>query len=256
MSRTRPSRVDVIGTRLDALTPAAAVDRLIDWAHAREARYACFANVHVTTEARRDPALRAALQHADLVLPDGAPVAWAMRRLGRPRQQRVAGPDTMLDLCSRAEREQVPIYLYGSTAATLSRLTAALAVRFPALDVAGTESPPFRQVDDAELRATADRMRDSGAGLVFVGLGAPRQEPRMRALRPLVPAVLLGVGAAFDFHAGTAARAPRWMQRAGVEWLHRLASDPRRLARRYLEGNSTYLALLVSQLVRRRRLVR
>jgi N-acetylglucosaminyldiphosphoundecaprenol N-acetyl-beta-D-mannosaminyltransferase len=154
----------------------------------------------------------------------------------------------MLDVCAEAERAGVAVYLYGSTAATLDQLSRKLRRRFPTLHIAGVESPPFGAVTDEELRRTGRRIAESGAGIVFVGLGAPRQESRMLHLRAHTPAVLLGVGAAFDFHAGTLRRAPRWMRTAGLEWLHRFASEPRRLARRYLVGNTHYVLLALRQL--------
>jgi N-acetylglucosaminyldiphosphoundecaprenol N-acetyl-beta-D-mannosaminyltransferase len=248
-------RHDVGGTGIDAATAATAATQLLAWADGRAAgpRVACFANTHVVSAARTDEDLRAALDAADLVLPDGWPVAWTMRRLGVPHQRRVAGPDLMDALCRRAARCGIGIYCYGSTPDTLERLGANLRRRHPRLRILGLESPTFAPATDDELDATAERIATSGAGLVFVGLGAPRQEPRMQQLRArLAHGVLLGVGAAFDFHAGTARRAPRWMRRLGLEWLHRLASEPRRLLRRYLTGSTTLARAVAPQLLLRR----
>jgi N-acetylglucosaminyldiphosphoundecaprenol N-acetyl-beta-D-mannosaminyltransferase len=249
------ARHDIAGTVVDATSLAEAASQLLAWAHdpAHGPRVACCANTHVVSAARSDDALRAALDAADLVLPDGWPIAWTMRRCGVASQRRVAGPDLMAALCRRAARRDTSIYLYGSTPATLELLGRSLRRRHPQLRVVGTESPPFTPATDDELDATARRIADSGAQLVFVGLGAPRQEPRMQQLRVrLEHGVLVGVGAAFDFHAGTSRRAPPWMRRSGVEWLHRLGSEPRRLARRYAFGTATFAFAVAPQLLRRR----
>jgi len=235
----------VLGVPIDVVNQAEAVRRIADWGSRRESRVVCICNVHSVVTATRDPALQAALSRADMATPDGAPVAWMLRRQGAAGQQRVSGPDLMLAYCAHAAATGEPIFLYGSTTATLDLLQQHLHERWPALHIAGALSPPFRALSPAEedeIRATIHR---SGARTVWVGLGCPKQELWMSRQRGQLNAVMLGVGAAFDFHAGTMPRAPRWMQQYGLEWLHRLASDPRRLWRRYLVTNTLFIVAVV-----------
>lgn len=241
--------LDTTIDRCSRQSVTAVVDR---WCRQQESRVVCFANTHVVTTAVRDRALHAALEGADLVAPDGFPVAWAVRRLGFRTQQRIDGPGWMLHWCGHAAAHGIPIYLYGSTETTLELLERRLIECCPGLVIASTWSPPFRELTEAEQVAAADRIVQSGARVVFVGLGAPRQEQWMHELRRSIPAVLVGVGAAFDFHAGRIERAPVWMRRAGLEWLHRLLSEPRRLWRRYLLGTLRFTGGFGAQLVRHR----
>jgi len=242
-----------LGQAVDALGWDEALARIGAWAKARESRRVCCANVHVVVTARSMPGLSEALSGADLVVPDGAPVAWMLRHLGEPRQGRIAGPDLMWRLCAEAAAAGIGIYLYGGAPATLARLSKRLREAFSGIRIVGAESPPFRELDPAEERASRDRINTAGAGLVFVGLGCPKQELWMARQEGLVGAVMLGVGAAFDFHAGTVRRAPPWMRRIGLEWLHRLLQDPRRLLRRYLGTNTRFLFLALLQLRRGKR---
>lgn len=243
----------VIGLHIDALGWDACVDRVLGWASRRESRYVCLCNAHSVVTARREPAFARAIGAADLALADGAPVAWRLRTLGFPGQPRLSGPDLMWRLCRSAEREGLGIFLYGGTAHTLRRLSARLAADFPDLVVAGCYAPPYRALTAVESEQVTRAIRESGAHLVFVGLGCPRQETWMAAHRGGIDAVLIGVGAAFDFHAGTVIRAPRWMQRAGLEWLHRLGAEPHRLWRRYLVTNTLFIAYLAGEVIAGRR---
>jgi N-acetylglucosaminyldiphosphoundecaprenol N-acetyl-beta-D-mannosaminyltransferase len=222
------------------------VDELERRVELREPTVVCFANVHVIELARRDAELRRSLDEASLVLADGMPVAWACRLLGKKSAVRVAGHDFYDELCARTEGTGVRHFFLGSTEETLERLVAATRRRFPKLEIAGMLSPPFRPLTSQDHLSIAAAVDTAGAEVVWVGLGAPKQEILLSALRPLVTApVLLGVGAVFDFASGTKRRAPRWMQRAGLEWLYRLASEPRRLWRRYLVTNVSFSARLV-----------
>jgi len=248
--RGRPRAV-ILGTHVDALGWDEALATVLAWADRRESRYVCHANVHAVVTARRDPAFRATLNRADLVTPDGMPLAWLLRWRGFAGQPRLSGPDFMWRFCARAAQHGLPIYLCGGRLGTLQRLTTRLTLAFPGLAVVGAEELPFREPTDAECERTAARIHAAGAHAVFVGLGCPKQERWMAAQRGRVNAVMFGVGAALDFHAGTAPRAPRWMQHHGLEWLHRLASDPRRLARRYLVTNSLFVLYLAQQFLQR-----
>lgn len=244
-----PSKAIVLGVPVDAISFTQAQNRVLAWGKAHESRYVVLANVHVVVTASREPAFGAVVAAADMATPDGAPVAWMLRKLGHVGQERVSGPDLMWALLGRCASEGLPVYLYGSTPQTLQLLIERTKFAFPGLQVAGFESPPFRALTAQEDADAVSRINASGAGLVFVGLGCPKQEHWMLAHRGQVNAVMLGVGAAFDFHAGTVSRAPVWMREHGLEWLHRLASEPRRLWKRYLVTNTLFVLLAARQLL-------
>jgi N-acetylglucosaminyldiphosphoundecaprenol N-acetyl-beta-D-mannosaminyltransferase len=241
----------VLGTPIDIVGIESAVARIAAWAAAGESRVVCACNVHAVVAATQQREVREALAAADLATPDGAPVAWLMRRLARQpgaaAQARVSGPDLMAAYFDHAAACGEPVYLYGSTDETLARLREQLRSRWPGLAVAGWRSPPFRTPSAEEDAADVAAINASGARTLWVGLGCPKQELWMRAHRGRVHAVMLGVGAAFDFLAGTRARAPRWMRENGLEWLHRLAGEPRRLGPRYLVTNTLFLAKAARQ---------
>lgn len=209
----------------------------------------CFAPVNHLVHARDSPGFCSALHEADLVLPDGMGVVWALRLLGCRDAQRVYGPDTMLNVLDLASREGIPVGFYGGAPATLDRLVGVVRSRFPGIEIAYACSPPFRPLTDQEDEQVVEAINASGARILCVGLGTPKQELWMAAHRGRVRAVMLGVGAAFDFIAGTKPQAPRWMMRIGLEWLFRVAVEPRRLWKRYLIGNPRFLFLLLSQLL-------
>jgi N-acetylglucosaminyldiphosphoundecaprenol N-acetyl-beta-D-mannosaminyltransferase len=213
----------------------------------------CICNAHSVVTAAQDPNFRQAIAHADMATPDGAPVAWMLKRQGAVGQQRVSGPDLMLDYCAHIAESGESIYLYGSTESTLAALQRVLRARWPMLRIAGAESPPFRPLTPEEDAAVIQRINGSGAGTVWVSLGCPKQELWMAAHRGRVQAVMLGVGAAFDFHAGVVPRAPAWMRNNGLEWLHRLASEPSRLWKRYLLTNTSFVLGAARQLLRGQR---
>ena len=240
----------VLHVRVHALAQGEVLACLTRWAEDCESRYVCLCNVHVVVTANQQPALSRAVNGADLGLPDGAPIAWVLRRMGFPQQRRIAGPDLLWHLCERAAEIHIPIFLLGGTPDTLQMLEARLQTGIHGLHVAGAHSPPFRELTASEDEAIVRSINESGARLVLVGLGCPKQELWMAAHRGRVQAVMLGLGAAFDFHAGTAKRAPLWMQRAGFEWLHRLLSEPRRLWKRYLVTNSIFAVKVTGQLLR------
>lgn len=242
--------VDVMGCPIDAVQWAPVVELIVGWAEARESRYACICNVHLVVTASQDSQLALAVKGADLATPDGMPVALCVRLAGFPDQPRIAGPDLMWACLGAAQRERLGVFFYGATPETLARLEARMGDEFPGLSIAGSYSPPFRDLTLDEDREVVDQIDRSGAQLVFVGLGCPKQEIWMSQHRGRVRAVMLGVGAAFDFHAGTVKRAPVWMQRSGLEWLHRLFSEPRRLWRRYLITGSIFIWYMIRLLPR------
>lgn len=239
----------VLGCQVDEVTSAEAVSRIGAWAARHESRYVCICNAHMTVTAAQDPSLRDALDRADMVTPDGAPVAWMLRRIGARQQRRVTGPDLMLDYCAHAAAAGESIFLYGSTPETLEILRQQLRHLWPHLLVAGQWSPPFRPATADEDEADIERINASGARTVWVALGCPKQERWMAEHRGRIHAVMIGVGAAFSFHAGVTPRAPMWMRQYGFEWLHRLISEPRRLWRRYLVTNTAFMLGALKQLV-------
>lgn len=247
---TSPGRPagNVLGARIDALSWDAAMVRLLGWARARASRYVTICNVHVVVSASRDAAYRDIINCSDMATPDGAPVAWMLRRQGFAGQPRISGPDLMWALCERAAAENLPVYCYGSSEATLALLERRMRQAFPELRIT-MESPPFRALTPEEDAAAVERIDASGAGIVFVGLGCPKQERWMAAHRGRINAVMIGVGAAFDFHAGTVRRAPAWMRDNGLEWLHRLLSEPGRLWKRYLVTNTLFIVGAARQLL-------
>jgi N-acetylglucosaminyldiphosphoundecaprenol N-acetyl-beta-D-mannosaminyltransferase len=191
------------------------------------------------------------LNHFDLLVPDGQPVRWALNLLYKVRlADRVYGPKLTLKICARAEAEGTPIYFYGSTTDTLASLQRSLGRTFPALQIAGMEPSKFRRLTATEKLALAERIQKSGAAMVFVGLGCPKQEMFAFEFRNLLKMPILAVGAAFPFLAGKLPQAPPWMQATGLEWLFRLGSEPRRLWRRYVYLNPMYLFLLLLQALR------
>lgn len=242
----------VLGAFIDTLSWDETTAKIIAWGAAHESRYVCACNVHSVVTTTTDPALKAAVNGADMATPDGAPIAWACRYLGYPTQERINGPDLMWRYLREAERLGQSVYFYGSTESTLSKLRSSLKVSFPALIVVGMMSPMFFDQSSSEDEADIRTINASGANVLFVGLGCPKQEKWMAAHRDRVQAVMIGVGAAFDFHSGSTRRAPVWMQRNGLEWLHRLFREPRRLFKRYLTTNTRFVIGIANQLVSKR----
>lgn len=239
----------VLSASIDVLTWEDALVRISHWAAQRESRYVCICNVHSVITAGQDMAFGHVIKEADMATSDGAPVAWMLRKLGYADQQRINGPDLMWKYCEQAAQRGESIYLYGGMPETLEILRRRLTEIFPGLRIAGAYSPPFRAATKEEDEAAVARINASGASTVWVSLGCPKQEMWMAVHRGRVKAVMIGVGAAFDYHAGTIKRAPRWMQNVGLEWLHRLCSEPRRLWRRYLVTNTLFVIGAVKQLV-------
>jgi len=247
-------RYNVLGVGIDAVDYDAAVQRVVDAASERRPLGVSALAVHGVMTGVADPEHRYRLNHLELVVPDGQPVRWALRLLhGRRLPERVYGPNLTLALCQRLAERGLPVYFYGSREEVLARLTANLSRQFPGLVIAGTRPSRFRCLTPAERDETVATICQSGAAVTFVGLGCPRQEVWAYEFRQALGMPVIAVGAAFDFHAGTLAQAPEWMQRRGLEWLYRLAREPRRLWRRYLLLNPAYLSLLALQWLRIRR---
>jgi N-acetylglucosaminyldiphosphoundecaprenol N-acetyl-beta-D-mannosaminyltransferase len=239
---------NVLGVLVNATTYDEAAAAVIDAAHAGRPFALTALAVHGVMTGVQDKAHGARLNSFDVVTPDGQPVRWALNSLHHAGlADRVYGPTLTLRVLERAAAEGLPVYLYGSTDDTLDRLIPKLVEMFPALKIAGREASKFRAVQPGEDAEIARRIIDSGARIVLVGLGCPRQEIFAYAMRPLLPMPQLAVGAAFDYHAGQLRKPPPWMQRAGLEWLWRLGLEPGRLWKRYLLLNPAYLARLAAQ---------
>jgi N-acetylglucosaminyldiphosphoundecaprenol N-acetyl-beta-D-mannosaminyltransferase len=238
----------IVSVRVDATSYAEASDQVARWAIDGESRYVCACNVHMVMEAHDDPTFRDVVDGADLVTPDGMPLVWALWAMGVRDAKRVYGPSLMIALCESAERQGIPIGLYGGTDDVLGKLVDRIAERFPGLRVPYAHAPSFD--DEADVRTDLDAIREAGVRILFVALGCPKQERWMARHRGQVPAVMVGVGAAFDFLSGAKRQAPAILQRAGLEWAFRLASEPRRLWGRYAVHNPRFLALLARQLGR------
>ena len=247
-----PSR-SIIGQRVDGTSYADATERVLAWADAEDSRYVCVANVHVVMEAWDSPEFSGILNGADLVTPDGMPLVWALRLLGVQSATRVYGPDLTLHICERAAKAEVPIGLYGGTEASVVQFAAFLEKRFPGIQVACRIAPPFRPLTEAEDLAYTAKIAESGARILFVGIGCPKQERWMAAHQGRLNMPMLGVGAAFDFHTGRVRQAPVWMQRVGMEWFFRFLMEPRRLFRRYAWHNPRFVAHFALQCLRSRR---
>jgi N-acetylglucosaminyldiphosphoundecaprenol N-acetyl-beta-D-mannosaminyltransferase len=234
-------------------------EQVLDWMDAMiaaDARgYLTAAAVNLVMSAREEPETLAAVLGATLAVPDGQPLVWALHALGHARATRVYGPDLMAKFCARAAGEGTPIYLYGGRSAFARKLLEhRLNERFPGLRIVGGSSPPFRTLTPAEDERELEMINSSGAAVVWVGTGQPRQEKWMHEMRArLSPSLLVGVGAAFDFHAGLVRQAPPWMQRNGLEWTYRLWREPRRLWRRYARYNPLFVAGFSRQYLRHRR---
>ncbi|HEY7087539.1 MAG TPA: WecB/TagA/CpsF family glycosyltransferase [Tepidisphaeraceae bacterium] len=246
-------RTDVLGVGISAINLPMAVDQVGRWIAAAAAggrHYVCVTGVHGVMESRRDEQLRQIHNDAGMVTPDGMPMVWLSRLAGHKHVGRVYGPDLMLAVCEASIRPENGWrhYFYGGGDGVADRLAARLSAQFNGLAVAGTYYPPFRPLSAAEDAAVCQRINASGADIVWVGLSTPKQERWMAGhLHRIGSPVMIGVGAAFDFHAGLKRQAPRWMQKSGLEWLFRMVTEPRRLAGRYLTNNPRFVAAVMSQ---------
>lgn len=239
----------ILGVNVAVSSYDEVVRRSLAWAAERQSRALFFAPVHMIMEAADDPAFLARLNDADMVLPDGMPLVWALRALGERSAQRVCGPDATNLVLAAAEKAGVPVGFYGGSQAALDALISAVRLRHPNLNVVFVESPPFRALTPEEDAAVVGRIASSGVRWLFVGLGCPKQENWVIEHAGRVHAVMFAVGAAFDFIAGSKRRAPQWMRRCGLEWLFRLLSEPRRLFWRYLKHNPRFVLRFLWQLL-------
>jgi N-acetylglucosaminyldiphosphoundecaprenol N-acetyl-beta-D-mannosaminyltransferase len=249
LAASPPARVNVLGVGVSAINMSEALARVARALENKEKGYVCVTGVHGVSEAQSDPEFRRILNDAFLCTPDGMPLVWVGRCKGAREMDRVYGPDLMLAIMELSERTGWRHFFYGGANGTVEMLKEKLLARFPTLQVAGTYEPPFRPlhaVEEEQLRETVRRAR---VDMMWIGLSTPKQERFMaRHLEKFDVTLMFGVGAAFDFHAGRVPQAPRWMQRAGLEWLYRLGREPRRLWKRYLKNNPLFVARIFCQL--------
>ena len=216
----------------------------------KESSYTCIANVHMMVEAYINSSFASIVNNADMITPDGMPLTWSLKLLHGIKQDRVAGMDLLPDLLREAEKQAIPVYFYGGTEAMLSQIRENIPLLDPYLKIAGLCSPPFRDLSQAEIDLTIQFINNSGAKIVFVILGCPKQELWMGSMKNKINATMIGVGGALPVLLGIQKRAPRWMQRNGLEWLFRLFQEPRRLFKRYAITNSIFIFLLCREFIR------
>lgn len=234
---------NVLGLKLHVTSYQNATDRIMDWVKSHNWGYVSVANVHMVMEAYDSPLLQQQINHSLLTVPDGMPLVWLMRKIINPGQTRVYGPTLMLHLCDEAEKMGVPIGLYGSSSSTIDKLKRNLLDRFPGLKIGYSFSPPFRPLTPSEDRLIIEGINSSDVGILFVALGCPKQEQWMAEHSASISSILVGVGAAFDFHAGTIRQSPAFLQSMGLEWMFRLLMEPRRLFKRYFKHNPRFIIL-------------
>ena len=232
---------NILGTDIAVTNMGDTIEHLEKNLDELRGEYICVSNVHTTIMAYEDESYRKVQGNAAFCLPDGKPLSVYSRKHGFPEAERVTGPDLMGELFARDNGMRH--YFYGGKPETIETLSNILKEKYPHIQIAGMVSPPFRPLTDEEDATEIQKMNDSGADIIWVGLGAPKQETWMYEHRGKVNAVMIGVGAGFDYHAGTIKRAPAWMQKASLEWLYRLLQDPKRLFGRYFKTNLKYLWL-------------
>lgn len=243
----------ILNTRVSRTSYADATSQIRRWAREGLSKYVCVAPVSSIMEAYDSSEFHRILNEADLVTPDGMPVVWGLRLLGFGSASRVYGPDLTLKVLEMAASEGLSVGFHGGSRETLERLVAAMSGRFVDLGIAWACSPPFREATKEQIEADGEEINRASPSILFVGLGSPKQERWMASQKGRVQAVMIGVGAAFDFLAGTKPQAPRWVMRIGMEWFYRLLTEPRRLWKRYLKQNPKFVALFCLQLLGQKR---
>lgn len=241
-------RCNILGVNVSAVNMEQAVRRIEGWIALRECNYVCITGVHGVMESQRQPELKQIHNRAGMVTPDGMPMVWVNRLRGNSHVSRVYGPDLMLEVCRRSVEKGYKHFLYGGGDGVAELLKSKLQEKCPGLQIVGTYTPPFRPLTEQEDQQVCRMINDSQADIVWVGLSTPKQEYWMsRHLGKLRAPVMIGVGAAFDFHAGLKKQAPRWIQQSGLEWFFRLCTEPRRLWKRYLLNNPAFVFHLLLQ---------
>ncbi len=246
-------KLKILKLRVDITSYNQVLKQIFQWTDtAYSGRYICVSNVHMCMEAFDDNSFCDVVNNADLVVPDGKPLVWAQKVLGGKNAFQVRGSDLLLTVCKEAEKTKIPIGLYGGTEESLTSFIAFLKNKFPNLIISFASSPPFRELTQREEENYVKEINASGARILFVGIGCPKQEKWMVRHKDKLHCVMIGVGAAFDFFSGQKKHAPRWMQKAGMEWLFRFASDPKRLWKRYLKHNPRFVFYFLKQLLHKK----
>ncbi len=239
----------VLSTPVTALRFDQATRTILRWAHGHESKAVCVANVHMLMEARGNKEFDRILNNADMVTPDGMPLVWMLKLLGRKGQDRVAGMELLQSLCQQASEQNVKVFFLGSQKAVLDQMRTRLEREYPDLEIAGMEPLPFRRLTPNEDAAVIEQIHESGAGLVFVCLGCPKQEKWIAEHKGRIQSVMIGLGGAFPVYAGLKKWAPRWVRQSGLEWLYRLLQEPKRLVGRYSQTIPPFIFLAVAQLL-------
>lgn len=243
-----PRKAGVFGIGISTGSFREQVAAMIRLGSAHRSSYVCCVNVHMCMEARSDPEFMAVVNGADIATADGVPILYSLNRFNNLKQERVAGNDLMPAVMAAAEEQGLGVFLHGGQPHVLEKIVQRAAVDFPKLKIAGTWSPPYRPTSDQEREEEVGRITQSGAHIVLVSLGCPKQERWMASMKDRVPAVMLGVGGAFLLYAGVDKRAPRWMRKASLEWLYRLALEPGRLWKRYFITNSAFIWMVFREM--------
>lgn len=226
------------------------IDKIKHLALSNKSSYVCVANVHMLVEAHNNKSFADIVNSADIVTPDGTPLVWALRLLHKYTQDRVAGMDLLPDLLKQSEQDNIPVYFFGGTEEMIKKTVQFLKVKYPQLTVAGYYSPPFRPLTDTEKTEIERNINRSDAKIVFAVLGCPKQEKWMASMKGKINACMVGIGGALPVLIGEQKRAPKWMQKCGLEWLYRFMQEPRRLAKRYFVTNSIFIWLLLKAMLK------
>ena len=243
------NRVNVLGVGISVLNMQSALGEIAAAVCGKRKGYICVRDAHGVMLAQEDAAFRRILNEAFLCTPDGMPMVWMGRLRGHREMSRVYGPDLMLEVCAWSEKNPCRHFFYGGVPGVAEMLAEKLKAKFPKLEVVGTYTPPFRPLNPEEEKELQEMVRSAKPDILWVGLSTPKQEKFMAEFLPKLDATLMiGVGAAFDFHSGRVRQAPRWMQRSGLEWFYRLCSEPRRLAKRYFKNNPLFALKITGQL--------
>jgi N-acetylglucosaminyldiphosphoundecaprenol N-acetyl-beta-D-mannosaminyltransferase len=240
---------EIISLNINTLSYLNAINNVIDLAKNHKPSYICFANVHMIIEAYKNNAFKEIVNKATLRFPDGMPIVYAFKKIYKIKQDRIAGIDFMVDLTAECEKNNLSIFLFGSTEIVLSKLQDELLKSYPNLKIVGKISPPFKNFSDDDDLAFISAINKSKADVVFISLGCPKQETWMAKNYTKINAPLLGVGAAFEIHAKIITRAPLWMQKNGLEWLYRFTKEPKRLWKRYTQTNTLFIYLLLKKII-------
>ncbi len=237
---------DILGVAINAINMQTAIATIENWIERQEKHYVCICTVHTIVECQRDPRFKEIVNGAGLRTPDGMPLVWLQRWARKNNVSRVCGPDLLPALCARSERTGHRHFFYGGALGVAEELAAELSAKHPGLHVVGVYTPPMLALGEIEAKEVIDTINDARPDIVWVGLGTPKQDFWIANHRPLLCApALIAVGAAFDFHSGRIRRAPKWMQRSGIEWLFRLSQDPKRLMRRYTIDNVRFVSMVI-----------